>query len=65
MIHSFPKTAWKSPDVNTGNIFLFDEITAGCWRISPDRPPTLAEARAQLAKAYPEGINESVHGGLY
>ena len=61
MIHLFSQNGMEiALDVNTGNIFLFDEITARMLADFPDRPPTLAEARAQLAKAYPEGINESV-----
>jgi uncharacterized protein len=60
MIHVFSQNGRQiALDVNTGNIFLFDEITASMLANFPDRPPTLEEARAQLAVAYPEGIPEA------
>ena len=60
MIHLFSQNGLQiALDVNTGNIFLFDEITAKMLANFPDRPPTLEEARAQLANLYPQGISEA------
>lgn len=56
MIHLFSQNGLQiAVDVNTGNIFLFDEMTAKILANFPDRPPTLEEARAELAGSCPEG----------
>ena len=60
MIHLFSQNGLQiAVDVNTGNIFLFDEMTAKILATSPDRPPTLEEAQAELAGSCPEGVDEA------
>lgn len=61
MIHVFFQNGQHiALDVNTGNIFLLDEITGKMLESFPHRPPTLAEAAAQLADLYPENtVNEA------
>jgi uncharacterized protein len=66
MIHVFSQNGLQiAVDVYTGNIFLFDEITAKMLANFPDRPPTLEEARAQLAVFYPQGIPEATLAQAY
>ena len=66
MIHLLSQNGLQiAVDVNTGNIFLFDEMTAKILANFPDRPPTLEEARAELAGSCPEGVDEAALAGAY